>query len=188
MLTITVNVCFDLLEYSEKIEKALEKGMADLTVATHGNWKALAHKRLHSRREKYEEALTYESHGLEGKVTLASKDRSLNWLFMALELGHKPFDLKPGRVTMGRQGLSVYAFKYKTTGEVKKNPPFIDIRMKKQIKGSYFARMTPQSKGWQHPGFKPIGSGGPGPIRPDVVTNMEKEIQKIFKEHLDRVL
>ena len=81
--------------------------------------------------------------------------------------------------------------KVRKAGGRKQNPPFVDIPVRgtgaRRGRATGYYRMSPKSGSWDHPGFKPKGSGGPGPMRPDVEEHIRKTVQDTFHKIFQKV-
>jgi len=196
-LVIKVKVLADRLinkmeKLPQRLEEACEKGLRQITQAAYEEWQNEAGRKLKSTRRRYQDALHYSiddaSHSC---ITLFARDKSTNWLVSKLEQGVSAFDLKPPRLE-GHAGDHWSQLHKTNPGGKKPNPPFVDIpfrtKNKEQGDPNSYRRMLPKSSGWVHPGFKPIGTGGPGPLRPAVIEYIRKQIATVFVPLIARVL
>ena len=198
MIHIKVNIKVDLKAKADKIEGAVEKGLRQLTLAAFHEWQDEAGRKLRTTRRRYQDSLQYmiES-GNTSTITLQAKDPSTQWLVNALENGVGSFDMKPSRLGMAKSrsgGKPAYYWSplHSTLpGEKKKKGqpyyqevPFVDIPFRTGAKESSrptsYRRMHKGSSGFIHPGFKPSGTGGPGPMRPHVVEYIRKTAADVF--------
>lgn len=182
----------DLEGLGNKIADAAEKGLRQLTQQAYEEWQNIAARRLKSTRRVYQDALSFEVDGSGvGHITLQAKDPSTNWLVTKLETGVASFDMKPSRLA-GKPARHWSDLHPTKPGEKKKNPPFVDIpfrtKSKQQAKPDRYRRISEKSTGFIHPGFKPIGKAGPGPMREEVVEYVRKTAPDVFQPLLARVL
>ena len=176
------------------IEAGAKQGLRELTRAAHLEWIDEAGRKLNTTRRRYQDSVQYTLEGpYRGVITLQAKDKGTQWLVLALERGVKGFDLKPGR--LGKDNRPAYywskhativaAGKKKEPGDpYYQTPPFVDIpfrtKSKEQEKPDSYARLHSGSHGFRHPGFKPKGDGGPGPMRPAVIEYIKETAQDVL--------
>jgi len=165
-----------------------------VAAAAYGEWQSIAARKLKSTRRMYQDALHLKlgSGRAASEITLFAKNESDNWLVQGLEFGAEAFDMKPSRLAKkkGPGGITprpAYHWSefHKTKPGVKKrNPPFVDIPRgggrRTGSTPSEFRRISSTSGGFMHPGFKPIGSGGPGPMRHEVISYIKEQIPVVI--------
>lgn len=174
--------------------EAAREGLRQVASAAFEEWQSIAARRLKSTRRIYQDSLHLKlgSGKAPSEITLFSKDPSHNWLVQGMEYGVGAFDMKPSRLSRkkGPGGITPrpafhWSEFHKTkSGQKKKNPPFVDIpfgggRRTGSTPKSY-RRVSPKSGGFQHPGFKPVGTGGPGPMRHEVIEYIRKQVPIII--------
>lgn len=194
----------------KKIVDAANKGIQQLTQQTYEEWQNIAARRLNTTRRRYQDALSFTMKGKNaGEITLQAQDPNTNWLVVALETGVESFNIRQAimkkkseykkrwpRPMSDKQRRAMFRY-LKEKGRLGKPPvPFADVPFrtkgaKQQGKPNAYRRISPnqdtQSK-WDHPGFKDKGTGGPGPLRPEVIEYVKKTAQDVFKPLLARVL
>lgn len=191
-------------EIEQRLQKALGKGMKKLVTKAYEEWQAEAGRKLTTTRRAYQDALKLTiTNDDKATIELAPRDPKNQWLIRALEMGWPAFDLKPGR--LGKRNRPAYYWsehaKPATGGKgpgAKKKPgqpfyqevPFVDIpffkKGTKEGAPEKFRRMHKGGSAWRHPGFKPKGSGGPGPMRPHVVEFIKEQAPKILQSEVDK--
>lgn len=199
MISIKIKINVDLNSKMEAIEEACEKGLNDLTMAAFKEWQDEAGRRLHTTRRMYQDALSYSMVDKKhGEIKLQPGKTKLAWLILALENGLQSYDMKPGFM----ESHSAYHWSplHKTLANKKKkaeddfigkslygkgmDPPFVDVpfrlKSKEQNEPDYYRRVHSRSTGWIHPGFKPIGKGGPGSMAPHVIEYIKKTAGDVF--------
>jgi hypothetical protein len=117
-------------------------------------------------------------------------------------MGWPSFDLKPGRLGNNRPAHYWSEYTKPAAGDkgpgAKKKPgqpfyqetPFVDIpffgKGTKEGAPKKFRRMHKGGSAWRHPGFKPTGTGGPGPMRPHVTEFIKDQSNKIFMDEVEK--
>ena len=189
MISIHVKVEINFEDIESKIRAAAGRGLRRVAIAAHGEWQSEAGRKLSSTRRRYQDALKLTQVDDENaSIHLEATDKSTNWLVNALEFGHPSWNMTETHLK-GHASKHWSNFHPKTPGGKKANPPFIDVPFRKGSKEgrpSHFRRMSPKSSGWVHPGFKPIGSGGPGPMRPHVIEFIKEHASTVFKQELEK--
>ena len=190
MITIKVKGKMRLLHLVPKIREAAEKGTRELARSAEEEWRRLADQRLNTTKRRYQDAIQMEIRDGKAILRLEARDSGTNWLVNAIERGRPSYDIKPG--LMRSPSAKQWSQYHRTNpGGKKANPPFVDVPFRtgaQQDKPAYFRRVTPKSSEWIHPGFKPTGSGGPGPMAPDVVEHVKKEAPKVLGRLLKAVV
>lgn len=172
--------------------KEAREGMRQVAQAAFEEWQNIAARELKSTRKLYQDALHLKlgSGRAASEITLFSKED--NWLVQALEFGTGAFDMKPSRLSRkkGPAGITPRPayhwseFHPTKPGAKKKNPPFVDIPRgggrRTGTTPKEFRRMSSKSSGFMHPGFKPIGAGGPGPMRHEVIDYIKEQIPVVI--------
>jgi len=180
-IDVTVNVAA-VTNLEEKISKAMERGLRDLTVGAHRVWTRAAGGHLHKTKRNYMMALSHhkvDAHSTE--IVLHHPDNKVNWLVTALEVGYGAIDVKKALLaSSAAKSWSQYSSK---PGQKKIGGPFLDVPFKKGQSNNptHFRRVNPASTGWQHQGFRPIGKGG-------LATPLREEAKKYLHEEGPRVL
>jgi hypothetical protein len=198
MISIRVKVEVNFKGMEDRIRAAAGRGLRKVATAAHGEWQTEAGRRLSSTRRRYQDALKLTQIDDEhATIHLEASDKSTNWLVNALEYGAESFDMKPSRLK-GHAARHWSGYHRTLPGMKKKlgqpfaqEPPFVDIPIRekgspKEGKPSKFRRMHSGSSGWIHPGFKPLGKKGPGPMRPHVAEFIKEHAPKIFRQELER--
>lgn len=196
MISISVKVSVDFPGIESKIRAAAANGTRKLAAAAHNEWQSEAGRRLNTTRRRYQDALRLtQVSDTKATIHLEASDKGTQWLVNALEFGVESFDMKPKRLS--GHASTHWSAMHKTLSGEKKKPgqpyyqptPFVDIpveRSGKEGRSTKFRRMHSKSTGWIHPGFKPKGTGGPGPMRPHVVEYIKTEAQKVFQSEFDK--
>jgi hypothetical protein len=205
-IKVKIRTEVDLEAKAKEIEKAAEKGIRQLTQQAFEEWQSVAARRLRTTRRRYQDSLSFTMTGpMTGEITLSAKDKNTNWLINAIENGVEEFSIRDAvlakakkhwpREMSDKQRRAMFAYLAKV-GRLGKPPvPFTDVAFrtggaKEQGKPNAFRRISPNtpSDAWAHPGFKPKGRGGPGPLREEVVEYVKKTAQDVFGPLLARVL
>jgi len=205
-IKIKIHTEVDLEDKAKQIGEAVEKGMRQLTQQTYEEWQNVAARKLKTTRRRYQDSLSFSMDGPNnGSITLSAKDKATNWLVTAIENGIEPYSIRESTMAKAkkhwprdmsdRQRRAMFAYLAKV-GRLGKPPvPFTDIPFrtggaKEQGKPNSFRRISPNTApdAWGHPGFKPKGGGGPGPLREEVIEYVKKTAQDVFGPLLARVL
>lgn len=196
LLNIKINVDFDKIK--DNLAKAAREGLEQLTVQAYEEWQAEAGRKLKSTRRRYQDSLHYTiKSDTESEIVLFSRDKKTNWLVTAIERGVKDYSIRDAVLKKAKthtdrkmsptQRKAMFAYLHKV-GRLGLPPtPFTDVPFR--TKGSFeqgdpstYRRISKNTKPgtWQHPGFKPVGEGGPGPLRPAVLAYIEWTAQDVF--------
>lgn len=205
-IKIKLKTDVDLEKKAKDIADAAEKGLRQLTQQAYEEWQNVAARRLKTTRRRYQDALSFSMQGRDtGVITLQAKDERTNWLVTALENGVESFSIREAvlakaqkhwpRQMSDKQRRAMFAYLAKV-GRLGKPPvPFTDVPFrtsgsKEQGKPNAYRRISPNTDpaAWSHPGFKPKGSGGPGPLREEVVEYVKKTAKDVFQPLLARIL
>ena len=198
MIQITMDVRINFEANLTALNDAIEKGLRQLTMQAHQEWQDEAARRLKTTRRRYQDSLQYTIESSNtASITLQSADPSTQWLVNALEQGVDSFDMKPSRLgyapsRSGGKPAFFWSSLHQTLPGKRKEPgqpfyqptPFVDIPFRgggaKEGRPTSYRRMHIGSQGFIHPGFKPLGKGGPGPLRPAVVEYIRKTAPEVF--------
>lgn len=195
MIKATVEVNVNVKQMTQDYIDAINKAMTEIMMDAYHFWQDLAGKKLHTTKRIYREAVQHkEVEPGNVEVFLQHTDEKDNWLATALETGHPQILLwrktLAGRAAFHHSSLSKNPHSFK--GAAPKTP-YVDIpfrlRAKEQGKPDFYRRMSRkniQGK-WIHPGFKPIGKGGPGPMIPEVIKHIQEEAPKTISKLMARV-
>jgi hypothetical protein len=205
-IKITVHTDLDLEKVEKGITEAAEKGLRQLTQQAYEEWQNIAARRLKTTRRRYQDSLSFTMKDANtGVISLHAKDKDSEWLINALENGVEPYSIREAVLAKAKkhwprdmspqQRRAMFAYLARV-GRLGKPPvPFTDVPLrtggsKEQGKPNAFRRISPNTKpdGWQHPGFKPKGGGGPGPLREEVIEYVKKTAGDVFASLLARVL
>jgi len=195
-ITIKIEANFDA--FIEDIKKAVGEGLRKLTEQAYEEWQNEAGRRLHSTRRRYQDALHYTvKSDTESEISLYSTDKKTGWLIGALEQGVSKYSIRDAVIrkakmhndrhmsdkqrrrmfaylaSVGRLGLPPTPYSdvpFRTKGSAEQGTPNAWRRISKNTKPG----------AWKHPGFKPAGGGGPGPIRPAVVEYIQNTANDVF--------
>jgi hypothetical protein len=202
---INIKIEVDLAALGQKLQKAIGEALKQLTVQAYEEWQNEAGKKLKTTRRRYQDALHYTvKSDTESEIVLYAKDKKTNWIVTALERGVgsysirdaalKKAKLQTNRTMSDKQRRAMFAYLAKV-GRLGLPPtPFVDIPFRS--KGSLeqgdpnaWRRISKNTKtgSWKHPGFKPVGSGGPGPLRPAIVEYIKKTAGEVFGPILARL-
>lgn len=206
-IRIKIKTQFDPSKLFKEYEEAAEKAMEELMHAAYQEWQDEAGRRLHTTRRAYRDALQSKliSPGLF-EIFLQHVDDKDNWLANALETGARPFNIRekvlataklhPERMAKMSPRQRAMMIKYlREHGRLGLPPtPYTDVPFiaggVKEGKPSAFRRISKnqdtQSK-WDHPGFQPEGTGGPGPLMPKVIEFIEEQAPEIFNRLFAKV-
>jgi len=198
---------FNLDKKKQEIVKAAQKGLRQLTQQAFEEWQNIAAQKLKTTRRPYQDSLSFTMVGAElGEITLQAKDPKTNFIINALENGVKPFSIRdavlkkakkhwPRKKPMSDQQRKAMFFYLSKVGRLGLPPTeFSDVPFKtggsKEGAVSSFWRISKNTESgkWAHPGLKPKGGGGPGPLRPDVIKYVKKTAIDVFRPLLARVL
>lgn len=172
-----------LRELEAKFNDAFQIGLRNLANDAYKFWGDEAGRQLHRTEQAYRDALKLRRvDKTTYTITLHHSDERINFLVTALEVGYPSFDIKKGLLA------SPSATKWSQFARhpgAKKPSRFLDVPIRdkvnqagelvrKQNKPNRFLHLTESSKGWQHPGFKPLGTGG-----------LNKPIREAVKERID---
>lgn len=196
----------DLEKKAKHIMEAAEKGLRQLTQQTYEEWQSVAARKLKTTRRRYQDSLSFTMQESNlGVITLQSKDKNTNWLITAIETGTEPYSIRDAVLKRAKkhwprkmspaQRKAMFAY-LKEQGRLGLPPvPFTDIPFrttgaKQQAKPNAYRRISPNTPNdkWKHPGFKPIGTGGPGPLKEEVIEYVKKTASDVFTPLLARVL
>lgn len=205
-IQIKVHAEVDMEKVEKGITEAAEKGLRQLTQQAYEEWQNVAARKLKTTRRRYQDSLSFEMKSSNvGTITLQAKDKNTEWLINAIEAGAEPFSIRDAvldkakkhwpRPMSDEQRRAMFAYLAKE-GRLGKPPvPFTDVPFrssgsKEQGRPNAYRRISPNTKpdGWKHPGFKPKGGGGPGPLREEVVEYVKKTAADVFTPLLARVL
>lgn len=205
-LRIKVNAQVDMDKKAKAIGEAVEKGTRQLTQQTYEEWQNVAARRLRTTRRRYQDALSYSIDGPnEGTITLQAKDKSTQWLLNAIENGVGAYSIRDAVLKKAKkkwprdmsdaQRKAMFAY-LKKVGRLGRPPvPFSDVPFrtsgaKEQGRPTAYRRISPNTstEAWKHPGFKPVGKGGPGPLRDEVVEYVKETAKDVFQPLMARVL
>jgi len=197
---INIKIEVDLGEIGKTIEKAASDALKQLATQAYEEWQSEAGRRLKTTRRRYQDALHWTMKSdTEAEITLFARDKKTNWIVTALERGVGPYSirdaalkkakLQTSRTMSDKQRRAMFAY-LASVGRLGLPPtPFADIPFRSQ--GSLeqgdpnsWRRISKNTKpgSWKHPGFKPGGSGGPGPLRPAIVEYIQKTAGDIFTQ------
>lgn len=202
---VNVSIVSNSLEETVKgIKEKLRKAITQITEQAYEEWQNEAARKLHTTRRRYQDSLHYDiKSDTESQITLFARDKKTNWIINAIERGTPKFSirdavLKKAKLHTGRhmsdaQRRRMFAY-LASVGRLGLPPtPFTDVPFR--TKGSLeqgtpnafrrISKNTPPGK-WHHPGFKPVGKGGPGPLRPAIIEYIKKTaddvLQKVFSK------
>jgi hypothetical protein len=197
----------DLDKRGQAIVKAAQKGLRQLTQQAFEEWQNIAAQKLKTTRRVYQDSLSFTMVGSDvGEITLQARDPNTNFLVNALEDGLSPFSIRdavlkkakkhwPREKPMSAKQLrAMFAYLAKV-GRLGLPPTeFTDVPFrtgsKEQGTPNAYRRISKNTPGgkWPHPGFKPKGGGGPGPLRPDVVKYVKATAADVFRPLMARVV
>jgi hypothetical protein len=189
---LIINSSEELRKLEEKTIASYRKRLGHLANAAHGEWQDEAGRQLHKTRIQYQKAL--KLHKIDEdtwELILHHPDEKTNWLVTAIEVGYNSFDIKPG--LLSSPSAQVWSQYSKRAGQAKKGAPFLDVPFRTgpaltQAKPDKFRRVSPGSRGWMHPGFKPEGGGGLSqPLHQAVKAYIKEQAQVVFAGLIGRV-
>lgn len=195
-IKVQSNIDFDKLEKS--IGSAVEKGTRQIVQQAYEEWQNIAGRKLKTTRRRYQDALSFTMTGdNSGEISLQAKDKNTQWLVSALEGGAEAFSIRDRVLAKAKthwprpmspaQRKAMFAY-LAEKGRLGERPtPFTDVPFrtsgaKQQGTPNAYRRIsknTPSEK-WKHPGFRPKGSGGPGPLREEVIEYVKKTAKDVF--------
>ena len=185
---------FSMEKFRVRLKLMAQRMLRDLAVASAREWRAAAGRQLTTTRRNYQSAIKVHKRSADHiDIVLHHPDKKINWLITAIEVGVKSYDLKKGLLASPSAAKWSRFAKKKGPGKAKINAPFLDVPFKDKgaktrAKPSYFRRVSPASKGWKHPGFRPEGKGGlKEPLRKEVKEYIKKQAPILFKAALSRM-
>lgn len=201
MIKVEVEINVDPKALIEDYIDIAYKAMEELMMAAYHEWQDEAGRKLKTTRQAYRDAIQHKlvSPG-EVELFLQQGSDSDHWIANALEGGHPPIDIRaavlrkavlhPERTKkMSREQRWAMISYLKAQGRWGQPPtPYTDRPIhtggtRTPGRAGIVRRIsknTPNEK-WQHPGFRPGGSGGlERPLRDAVVDFILKEAPEIF--------
>jgi hypothetical protein len=197
-LSFTITSKIDFEKISRELHKVIGEGLRTLTMQAYEEWQNEAGRKLKTTRRRYQDSLHYTIKSeTEAEITLYSKDKKTAWLVTSIERGVEGFSireavLKKAKLHTGRkmsdaQRRAMFSY-LKRVGRLGFPPvPFTDVPFRtsgaaEQGTPNSYRRISKNTKteAWKHPGFKPSGTGGPGPLLPAVIEYTEKTAQDVF--------
>lgn len=208
MVKITIEIKFEVEQLTLELMEAAHKAMEEIMMAAYHEWQDEAGRKLNTTRRAYRDAIQHKvvSPG-EVELFLQGTNDKDNWIANALEAGCPTFNIRDG-VLKGaklhpermahmseKQRRRMFAY-LKSVGRLGLPPTaYSDVGFMragtKEGKPSEFRRISKNhdtKSSWEHPGFKPAGTGGLGePLRNAVVKFVEENAPEIFNKLLSKV-
>jgi len=190
-VTFTAGISLDKLETA--MQKAARRGLRDLANDAFRFWKDEAGKHLKKTLRDYRQALDLKKIDEDTyQISLHHSDARTNFLVTAIEVGVGSFDIKKGLLASdAAKRWSQYS---KRNPGGKKPTVFLDVPfrtrdVKTQSKPDKWRRLTQDSSGWQHPGFRPLGTGRDlgAPYRDKVKEHLREQFPKVIGPLLARL-
>jgi len=179
----------------EAMVGAARKALRDLAIGAHREWDQAAGRFLKKSYPAYHDALNQPRKVDEDtyEIVLQHSDEQDNFLATAIEVGYPEFDIKPGLLSPNCAAAWEWSIYSERGGGAKLGAPFLDVpfRTNKSVTQKdpdKFRRVSPQSSGWIHPGFKPGGPRRQGePLREVAKTYIREQAKEKFLPLLAKI-
>ena len=176
----------DFSNLADTVRETLAKALNDLVLAARARWIQEADTKLFSARRPYKDSIKMEKESdLSYKLVIDNANSGDKWLASSLEKGKEGWDIMRTWKSwkMGKGGLYKMIPMPVPVGQKRREGAWMQPNTV-----DHWKYVTPNSKGWMHPGFKPAGKEGlDAPLRKAVIDFVKKDYTKIFDKHFSRM-